>query len=74
MISSGDLPEMTTVEPRVKFYDNTGILTSRGISAGTWKGEPFRLDEWQTSVFLKEDDKWSCVITMLTSASESAAT
>lgn len=69
-IQSGALThnKMTTEEPRAKIYGNTGIISSRGISAGTWNGEPFELFEWQTSVFIKEHDKWKCVLTMLTPA------
>jgi ketosteroid isomerase-like protein len=62
--------EMTMENPEIKIYENTGVLYSRGISAGTWQGQAFRLDEWQTSVFVKENGNWLCVCTMLTPAVE----
>lgn len=70
VIESGVLTHsrMTAEEPRAKIYGNTGIVSSRGTSAGTWNGEPFELCEWQTSVFIKEQGEWKCVLTMLTPA------
>lgn len=39
-ISSSDLKHsiMSTEDPEAKIYGNTGILTSRGVSAGVYKG------------------------------------
>lgn len=69
-ITSGDLTHhtMTTEKPQVKIYGDTGIITSTGVSAGEYKGTVFHLDEWQSSIFIKENGKWSCVLTMLTPA------
>jgi hypothetical protein len=67
-IKSGSLTHhtMTTELPRAKIYNDTGIVTSRGISAGTWNGTPFELHEWQTSVYIRKVETWQCVLTMLT--------
>jgi hypothetical protein len=51
-------------------YGNTGVITSRGTSSGTYKGQPFSLHEWSTSIFALKDEKWFCVLTMLTPAKE----
>jgi ketosteroid isomerase-like protein len=69
-IESGALTHhtMTTEEPRTRIYGNSGFVSSRGISAGTWHGEHFELHEWQTSVYTKEQNGWKCVLTMLTPA------
>ena len=69
-IKSGDLTHrrMDSDEIRVKIYGNTGVVTSRGTSAGKYKGQPFNLYEWSTSVFIWQEEKWSCVLTMLTPA------
>jgi hypothetical protein len=59
---------MTTDEARVKIYGNTGVVTSRGTSAGKHNGKDFELYEWSSSTFAREDKKWICVLTMLTPA------
>jgi len=69
-IRSGDVTHcrMDSDEMRIKVYDNTGIVTSRGTSAGKYKGQPFDLYEWSSSVFVRNKGKWICVFTMLTPA------
>ena len=72
-ISSGILTHnrMDSDETHIDVYGNTGILVSRGTSAGTYNGDNFSLYEWSTSVFIKTEGKWRCVITMLTPANKS---
>jgi hypothetical protein len=53
---------------KVDVYQNTGIVISKGTSAGTYRGEDFSYYEWSTSVFIKKDRSWLCVLTMLTPA------
>ena len=69
-ITSGDVihTRMDSDKTVVNIYENTGIVTSRGTSAGYFKGQPFELYEWSTSVFIRSNDSWSCVVTMLTPA------
>lgn len=69
-IAGGDLVHtvMDTDEIHVKVFGDTGIVIAKGISAGSYKGEPFRLYEWSTSVFIKKENRWICVHTMLTPA------
>jgi hypothetical protein len=71
-IRSGDLihRQMDADDFRVRIYENTGVLTSRGTSAGTYKGQPFSFFEWSTSIFLWKADEWRCVLTMLTPANK----
>ncbi len=71
MISSGALTHnrMDSDEDNVIIYGNTGIIVSRGTSAGKFNNEDFSLYEWSTSVFLKKGVNWQCVLTMLTPAS-----
>lgn len=71
-ISSGNLihTRMDSVEMRVRVYGNTGVITSRGTSSGTYKEQPFSFHEWSTSIFALEDEQWFCVLTMLTPAKE----
>jgi ketosteroid isomerase-like protein len=69
-IASGDLShnKMTSDEHEIRLYGNTGILISKGISSGFYKNAAFTFYEWSTSVFIKNNSKWQCVITMLTPA------
>ena len=69
-IRSGDLVhnKMDFEDIRVEVYENTGIVTSRGTSSGTYKGEQFSYYEWSTNVYVKSDGRWMCVHTMLTPA------
>ena len=53
---------------RVEVYESTVIVTSKGTSSGTYKGEPFSFYEWTASVYIKIEGKWLCVHTMLTPA------
>lgn len=67
-IASGTVTHhrMDSDEMHIKLYGDTGIVISRGTSAGTYNGENFSLYEWSTSVFRKNEGSWLCVVTMLT--------
>ena len=69
-IRSGKLTHcrMDSDETSIKIYENTGIVTSRGTSAGNYKGQSFELYEWSTSIFIRKNGQWLCVHTMLTPA------
>lgn len=69
-IKSGALVHnrMDSDKMHIRMYGTTGIIVSRGTSAGTYNGEAFELYEWSTSVFVKERGDWQCVLTMLTDA------
>lgn len=70
LVRSGDLQhnKMDFEDLRVEIYDNTAIITSKGTSAGTYKGMPFSSYEWTTSVFVRRENSWLCVLTMVTAA------
>lgn len=69
-ISSGDLTHnrMDSDEMRIKVYGDSAVVTSRGTSAGHYKGTPFQFYEWSASTFIRKEGKWICVHTMLTPA------
>ena len=69
-ISSGDLKhsKMDFEDLRIEIYNDTGVVTSRGTSSGTYKDQPFSFYEWSSNVFIRKDGKWQCVLTMLTPA------
>ena len=72
-ISSGILTHnrMDSDEANISIYGDTGIVVSRGTSAGTYNGENFSFYEWSTSIFIKAEGTWRCVLTMLTPATNS---
>lgn len=69
-IRSGEVEHtrMDSDETRIKVYGNTGVVISKGTSAGNFKGVPFELYEWSMSIFLHDGKSWVCVATMLTDA------
>lgn len=69
-VRSGDLvhSRMDFENVRMQIYGDTGVITARGTSAGSYKGEPFSFYEWATSVYIKQGGNWRCVLTMLTPA------
>jgi ketosteroid isomerase-like protein len=74
-IRSGDLTHsrMDSDETRIKIYGDAGVVTSRGTSAGKYKGQPFSLYEWSSSVFIRQEGIWICVHTMLTPAARESS-
>ncbi len=69
-VRSGSLvhTQMEFENIRAKVYGDTAVITSRGTSSGTWEGNPFNLYEWSSSTFIRKNEKWLCVLTMLTPA------
>lgn len=59
---------MDSDEIRIRIYEKTGIVISRGTSAGLYNGKPFELYEWSTSVVVSNNNAIQCVATMLTKA------
>ena len=69
-VRSGDLlhDKMDFEDLRIEIYGDTGVVTSKGTSSGTYKGAPFSFYEWSSNVFIKKNEEWTCVLTMLTPA------
>ena len=55
---------------QVKIFNDTGIVMQRGTSAGTWLGQSFSNYEIASSVFIKQNNKWLAVQTMLAPAAK----
>jgi hypothetical protein len=72
-IRSGDVTHsrMDSDKTRLKVYGDAAVITSRGTSAGKYKGQDFELYEWSSSTFIRSNGKWICVLTMLTPANKS---
>ncbi|HET9333127.1 MAG TPA: nuclear transport factor 2 family protein [Gemmatimonadota bacterium] len=67
LVRSGDLTHdvMETHEPSIRTYGDAAVVIARGVSGGAYRGEPFHLVERVSCVFVKRDDRWSCVLTHL---------
>jgi len=65
LVSSGvvshDVMESADFDTRV--YGETAVVTSRGISGGTYQGRAFREVERVTCVFVRQQGQWRCVHT-----------
>lgn len=53
---------------RVRVYDNVAVVTGRGRNTGQFDGKPISADEWVTDVYVRNGDRWICVLTHLTPA------
>lgn len=69
LVASGDLTHnvMETHDMQVRLYGDTAVAVARGISGGHYRGEPFLLNERVSCVFVKQQGKWRCALTHLSS-------
>ena len=67
LVKSGVLShdEMTSEDMQVRVYGDTAVTISRGISGGTYQGQPFREVERVSCVFVRQEAQWRCVLTHL---------
>lgn len=67
MVRSGtlthDVMESHDVDARV--YGDAAVVIARGTSGGVYDGQPFYLVERVSSVFIRQDGQWRCVLTHL---------
>lgn len=56
---------------RVRIDGEVATVIARGRNRGTFRGEPFALDEWVSDVFVRRAGGWKCAVTHLTSVAES---
>lgn len=75
LVESGDLSHnvMETHDMNVRIYGDTAVAIARGVSGGRFRGEPFLLTERSSCVFVKQNGKWRCALTHLSSLSDGAA-
>jgi ketosteroid isomerase-like protein len=67
LVRSGVLSHdvMESHDMRVRVYGDTAVVTSRGVSGGTYQGRPFRELERVSCVFVRAEGRWRCVLTHL---------
>jgi ketosteroid isomerase-like protein len=72
LVASGALSHdvMTSEDMWVRLYGDTAVVTSRGVSGGSYQGQPFREVERSSSVFVKQQGEWRCVLTHLSRLAE----
>ena len=72
LIESGDLThdEMTSEEINVRVWGDAAVVTAKGVSSGTYRGQRFRELERSSCVFVKQDGRWRCVLTHLSRLAE----
>jgi ketosteroid isomerase-like protein len=75
-VRSGDLTHdvMETHEPSIRVYGDVAIVVARGVSGGAYRGEPFYLTERVSSVFVRQEGVWRCVLTHLSQIVDEAPT
>lgn len=57
--------EMTSENRQVRVYGDTAVIISRGISGGTYHGQPFREVDRASCVFVRQAAQWGGVLTHL---------
>lgn len=67
LIASGLLTHdtMSSEDFSIRVYGDTAVLIARGVSGGTYGGQPFRDVERQSNVFVRQSGQWRCVLTHL---------
>ena len=58
-----DIMESHDMESRL--YGETAVVVARGISGGAYQGQSFYLVERVSSVFIRDNGQWRCVLTHL---------
>jgi ketosteroid isomerase-like protein len=68
VIQSGDLTHesMESEDWRIRVYGDTATVTAQTKSKAKFKGHAFSTLERSTSVFIRKDGQWQCVLTHLT--------
>lgn len=56
---------MESHDMKVRFYGEVAVVVGRGISGGLYQGQAFRLVERTSCVFVRQEDRWRCVLTHL---------
>jgi ketosteroid isomerase-like protein len=47
---------------RMAVHGDTVIVTARTASSGVWDGESYTADEWITEIYVRQSERWLCVL------------
>lgn len=69
LIASGDLTHdtMTSEDLIIRVLGDSAIVVARGVSAGAYRGRPFREHERSSNLFVRREGRWVCALTHLSS-------
>ena len=59
--------------PRVAIHGDVAVLTARKASSGTWDGASYTADEWISEVFVRREQRWTCVLSHKAAAAQDSA-
>jgi ketosteroid isomerase-like protein len=67
LVESGALTHdvMESDDVNVRVYGDAAVFTARAVSGGKYRGQPFRVVERVSDVFVRQDGQWRCVLTHL---------
>lgn len=52
----------------IREFGNVAVVVARVINTGLFQGQRFENDEWTSDVFVRQDGRWRCELTHLTTA------
>ena len=75
LVKSGALThdEMTSEDLHIRVYGDTAVVSARGVSGGTYRGQAFREVERSSCVFVRQAGEWRCVLTHLSRIAQNEA-
>ncbi len=67
LVKSGGLTHdvMESNDINVRVYGDTAVVTAWGVSGGKYQGQPFREVERSSCVYVRQEGRWTCVLTHL---------
>jgi ketosteroid isomerase-like protein len=67
LVESGALTHdvMEADEVKVRVYGDAAVVMARAVSGGKYRGQPFRVVERVSDVFVRQGGQWRCVLTHL---------
>jgi ketosteroid isomerase-like protein len=67
LVRSGSLTHhvMESHDIRMRLYGDAAVMTARGVSGGTYRGQTFHEVERVSCVFVRQEGRWRCVLTHL---------
>ncbi len=73
LVRSGTLSHdvMESEDLKVRVYGDAAVVTARGVSGGKYQGQAFREVEQSSSVFVRQEGRWRCVLTHLSRIAQS---
>lgn len=71
-VASGELTHDVMQSPNalVRIYGDLAVMTTTGVSGGTYQGQRFLVRERVACVFRLRDGRWMCALTRLSSIEE----